>query len=69
MNVFEGRPFRRLKSKNWKIRKEKVRQAIAEHYNKKRLLCDKCGLCKLSVEEITKNYDEILERLTALLDG
>lgn len=59
--MFANKQFRRAKTNRFKQNKK----AIAEHYKKKRLLCDTCGLCRLSVEEIEKNYEKILARISA----
>lgn len=41
----------------------KINKRLNDYYKRKRLLCEKCGLCRLSVEEIEENYDEILQRI------
>ena len=61
--MFANKQFRQVKMKRYRENKEKKKRALAEHYKKKRLLCDKCGLCRLSVEEIEKDYEEILAKI------
>lgn len=56
--------FKKVKQERYKRRPIFETQKLKDFFEKKRLLCDKCGLCRLSVEEIEKNYKEILERIT-----
>ena len=47
-----------------KTMRKKEKQRIIDYYQRKRLLCEKCGLCRLSVDEIQENYEEILKRIS-----
>ena len=55
-----NKEFNKIKSKKFNAKKHK--QAISNYYKRKRLLCDKCKLRCLSVEEIELNYEEILKK-------
>ena len=62
--MFGNNVWKKVKTKRIRENRSKRCQRTAEYYNRKRLLCEKCGLCRLSIEEIEKNYDEILQRIT-----
>lgn len=32
-------------------------------YERKKLVCDKCELCHMPLDEVKDNYDEILEKI------
>ena len=62
--MFGTKIAKRAKAEYIRRQLKKRKQRTAEHYKRKRLLCEKCGLCRLSVEKIEENYDEILQRIT-----
>lgn len=61
--MYSNRLYKKAKTKRFKQNKKAVKRALLEHYEKKSLLCDNCNLCRLSVEEIKANYEEILTRI------
>jgi ribosomal protein L34E len=62
--VFGNPKFKKEKTRRIKRDKKALQAKIHNHYVKKRMLCEKCDLCRLSVEEIEENYDDILQRIT-----
>ena len=62
--MFANKKFKKAKTKRFQRDTKALEKKIHNHYVKKRMLCDKCGLCRLSVEEIQENYDDILQRIT-----
>jgi len=61
--VFGNKLARRAKTRYIRENRAKEKQRIHDYYKRKQLLCERCGLCKLSVKEIEENYDEILKRI------
>lgn len=62
--MFGNSKYKKAKAKHFQRNKKALEAKIHNHYAKKRMLCEKCGLCRLSVEEIQENYDDILQRIT-----
>lgn len=62
--MFALKKFKQCKQNNYNKNRKLVKQRISDYYAKQELLCKKCKLCSLSLDDIKENYDDILERIT-----
>ena len=62
--MFGNKLYKKVKTRHIRENRAKEKQRTHDYYKRKRLLCEKCGLCRLSVKEIQENYEDILKRIS-----